>query len=267
MRRIVTVTSPAESYDLTDLETVKDELGIAVDDDSQDARLTRYITEASAIISDVCQRVFQVEGLTETIYFGNHHHGGSLYLSRKPVTNIFTVATAVSATADDTVLAFSDIDNIVEGMPVSGVGIAAVSVVVSTDDMAGTVTLSAPIDADVPEGAEITFGISVGGLVYGIDYGLDDNEGLLFRPAHWQWWSSPLVVSYFAGFDPIPPEVTGTCNRVVSMLNQRRALDPLVRSVSVEGLDAVTYRDWSAGDMRDFIASELSAYMPPPAFA
>lgn len=267
MKRIVTVTAPAESYDLTDLETVKDELGIPAEDVSQDDRLARYITEASSIISDVCQRIFQVEGLTETIYSSRHERDGSLYLSRKPITNIFTIATTAPATEGDTTLQFDAVDGIVEGMPVSGSGIAAATVV---DTIGEGLTLSLPITADIPSGTDITFGISVDGLTYGVDYQLDLATGNLFRSGfawHCHWGASPLVVSYFSGFDPIPPTISGTCIRIVAMLNQRRALDPLVRSVSVEGLDAVTYRDWTASDMRDFIASELSAYMPPPAFA
>lgn len=58
-RPTVIVLEPATDPLLTDLDTAKEELGIT--DDTQDARLTRYIAQASRQIERYCQRVFSVQ--------------------------------------------------------------------------------------------------------------------------------------------------------------------------------------------------------------
>jgi len=59
---ILTVTAPAASYDLVDLETFKADLGITVSTD--DAYLTGRIASASASVANFCNRVFPVETLS-----------------------------------------------------------------------------------------------------------------------------------------------------------------------------------------------------------
>lgn len=59
-----TAVSPVGPYDLTDLATVKQELNISGDD--TDVMLQRWITAVSSRISKYCDRVFVVEGVTET---------------------------------------------------------------------------------------------------------------------------------------------------------------------------------------------------------
>lgn len=63
---VTTVTAPASSYDLVDLATVKDDLMIT--DTSSDAFLQRVITRVSNEAKLFCNRVFQVEGLTDQIF-------------------------------------------------------------------------------------------------------------------------------------------------------------------------------------------------------
>lgn len=58
------VTTPADTYDLTDLATVKQELDINTTDN--DDLLNRWITQASRRIQKYCDRVFSAEGVTET---------------------------------------------------------------------------------------------------------------------------------------------------------------------------------------------------------
>ena len=58
MDSILTVIDPASSYDLVDLDTVKDELGIDPADTSKDARLQRWISATSQRFSNVCGVVF-----------------------------------------------------------------------------------------------------------------------------------------------------------------------------------------------------------------
>lgn len=63
---ISTVVTPATSYDLTDLETVKDELGIG--DNTDDTKLKRWISAASAAAAQFCNRVFPVETVSDQIW-------------------------------------------------------------------------------------------------------------------------------------------------------------------------------------------------------
>lgn len=63
---VTTVVTPASSYDLVDLATVKDDLMIT--DTSSDAFLSRVITRVSAEAKLFCNRVFQVETVLDKIF-------------------------------------------------------------------------------------------------------------------------------------------------------------------------------------------------------
>lgn len=67
-RSILTVTTPAPSYDLVQLADVHTELGIATGDTSNDVWFGKAITRISATVSKYCRRVFQLETVSETIY-------------------------------------------------------------------------------------------------------------------------------------------------------------------------------------------------------
>lgn len=99
-----TAVSPIGPYDLTDLATVKEELNI--DGSDTDTMLQRWITAASARISKYCDRVFAVEGVTETFrtnaganasinqFRGVAFHpngANSLLLTRRPIVSIESV--------------------------------------------------------------------------------------------------------------------------------------------------------------------------------
>ena len=92
MDSILTVVDAASSYDLIDLDTVKDELGIPPEDTSQDAKIQRWITATSARLSNICGVVFPEENVSEVFrLIGNWWGGGSPYgvplrLRRRPVT-------------------------------------------------------------------------------------------------------------------------------------------------------------------------------------
>jgi hypothetical protein len=89
MRRIVSVLTPAESLALVTLETVKQELGIAADNTAQDARLTRYISQASAQIHTYTQRIFPLQTYRNR-YLADYcpPYVRGLILSAWPVTEI-----------------------------------------------------------------------------------------------------------------------------------------------------------------------------------
>ncbi len=92
MHRSITIDTPAVCRDLTILETVKAELGIAVLDTSQDDRLTTLIKQASGIISAYCDDIFAQETITET-YWSDFpsEWASSFMLTREPVSSIVSV--------------------------------------------------------------------------------------------------------------------------------------------------------------------------------
>lgn len=63
---VSSVVTPAGSYDLTTLATVKDELGLTTT--TSDASLARYITAASKTAMQFCNRVFAVETVLDQFW-------------------------------------------------------------------------------------------------------------------------------------------------------------------------------------------------------
>lgn len=96
MTSILTVTTSADTYDLTVLSTVKEEFGTSIP--ATDAQLTRWIHEASAQIATYCRRVFALETVQEVF----HEAAGcdQLILSRRPVTSITSVVEDEDAALD-----------------------------------------------------------------------------------------------------------------------------------------------------------------------
>ena len=90
---ITTVTIAANSYDLTDLATVKVELGIS--GTAQDAQLDHYITAASLAAAQYCNRVFPAETVQDRfdLTFPRMRYGGDgkLQLSRWPVISVTSI--------------------------------------------------------------------------------------------------------------------------------------------------------------------------------
>lgn len=86
MRSRVAVVTPAETYALTALDTIKEELpGTTI----PDATLSRWIQEASSTAATYCGRVLASEEVTETFYLTGTPT--SLPLSRWPVSSLDTV--------------------------------------------------------------------------------------------------------------------------------------------------------------------------------
>lgn len=117
MQSILTVTTPAASYDLTVLPNVKAELGIPARDRTKDPRLRLYIEQASGAIAEHCNRVFARETVSEQFRLGSRYHPGhydahrvgELILRRHPVTEITSIiendVTLVAGTDFETDLA------------------------------------------------------------------------------------------------------------------------------------------------------------------
>lgn len=89
---MLTVDTPATTYDLTVLESVKEELGIKTND--RDARLRSLIRRASGIVADHCRRVFAKETVTETLRLVDRPH---IALQRFPVSSVTSVTADGSA--------------------------------------------------------------------------------------------------------------------------------------------------------------------------
>jgi hypothetical protein len=102
MNSILTVTTPASSYDLTALATVKTELGIT--DNSENTKLAGWITQASIIAASYCKRVFAQETVTEVFRpnRGCSRYVDTIILARRPIASI------TSATEDATLVAASE---------------------------------------------------------------------------------------------------------------------------------------------------------------
>jgi Phage gp6-like head-tail connector protein len=92
MHKSLEVVTPSACMDLTTLETVKDELGIAQTDTSQDDRLAVLIKQASGVVAEYCNRIFGAEEVTETFWADwPSEQARSFMLSREPVSEIVSV--------------------------------------------------------------------------------------------------------------------------------------------------------------------------------
>lgn len=89
MLTTTTVTTPASTYDLTVLATVRGELGLT--DHTEDENLALWIKQASGVISKYCNRVFAQETLSDTFRLKWREREESLVLSRFPVSSIAEV--------------------------------------------------------------------------------------------------------------------------------------------------------------------------------
>lgn len=105
---ILTVLTPASTYDLVDLATVKDELGIT--DTASDAKLQRWITSNSKRLANVCGVVFPEEHVSEVFrqgspymgWYGATRAGSPLTLRRRPVTLVTSVTEDTNLLVDGT---------------------------------------------------------------------------------------------------------------------------------------------------------------------
>lgn len=102
MKTMVTVLDPAPTYDLTTLETARDELGVPASKLS-DKKLKRWIGEESDAIARVLKRVLAAERVSQVFVSDDPHAGPTcLKLQRYPVVSID------SAAIDGTVLEATD---------------------------------------------------------------------------------------------------------------------------------------------------------------
>lgn len=105
---ITTVLTAAQSYDLTTLDVVKDELNIKTK--ASDGTLKRYLSWASTALAQECNRVFPVETIKDEIWPAHDHSGvvadsfEILQLSRWPLISIASLTEITSSTEAATTL-------------------------------------------------------------------------------------------------------------------------------------------------------------------
>lgn len=103
-RSILTVETAADSYDLTTLDVVKDELRIV--DDTSDERLARWVSETSDFVRGYCDQPFVQETISELwrerVRSVQGQEEDRLILGRRPVKSItsITVGQTVLETGD-----------------------------------------------------------------------------------------------------------------------------------------------------------------------
>ena len=120
---ISTVLSPAVSYDLTDLDTVRTELQIDANDTSDDAWLTQAIGQVSGSIQRYTNRVFPPEFVQDLVQFGRDPFQGARFggeneipLERFPLIAVASVVQALPSGATRSLVAGTDfIANLARG--------------------------------------------------------------------------------------------------------------------------------------------------------
>lgn len=277
-----TATAPAGAYDLTTLKTLKYELEISQTDHSKDYTLQRYITEVSADFSSYCNgRVFQVETVQDLIYPPRDAYpyqvpggAGRLQLSRWPLISPPVTLLASADTASGNVLPFASTTGVVAGQPAAHASIVAGTVVTAVAST--SVTLSAPIAADVPSGASVAFGIDVRItdpigvvtlLVAGTDYQVDAKAGQLIKLNQYtgyptDWDPVLTTASYQAGFATIPPDLAGTALREITRRNASRGRDPMLKRRDQPGaLGTEEYWVGSIPGVRGAFTEEVTAVL------
>jgi hypothetical protein len=289
--RIVTVTTPApapadgQPYDLVSLDLVKTELCIAADNPSDDAFLQRAITQVSAAIANYCNRIFQIEGLSETDYIEQdpfpYQTPGTLrtlMLARWPLVDLFSLPLAATVAAGST-LPFASTAGVAVGIPAAGLNIP-VGTTVASFVLNTSVTLSQPVTGTIMAGAPVLFGFTLiqtvdsglsQPLVYGRDYTIDPHLGFLYRlnpftALQMTWEALPITMTYQAGYAAVPGDVEEACLQLLTSRYRSRGRDPNLKAIEQPGLGISTW--WvggppKSGSMPLEIAALLDNYRAP----
>jgi hypothetical protein len=107
-------------------------------------------------------------------------------------------------------------------------------------------------------------------LVRDTDYRLDEASGLFYRITSGgldrSWISTPVVITYNGGFDPIPADLQDAVLKMVNARWAARGRDPFAKSESIPGVRDVTF--WiptgsEAGNMTPDVLDVLESYRVP----
>jgi len=246
---ITTVLAAAANYDLTDLETARDELGFTDPDKTDDdAFISRAITQVSAAISNYCNRVFALETLQDLIYIQQDPYpwqvpGGvyALQLSRWPLANSGVVAFSGTTHSSTVVDGIKSTAGIATGSLVfASDGSIPVGTTVKTVNPASLILSQAARTSvaglSMTTGVQVVQTLSVGTtqtLVYGQDFTVDAKRGWLIRLDSFtgisvKWEAEPTTVIYQAGFDTVPADLEDACLRLVTSRFRAKGRDPML---------------------------------------
>ncbi len=283
-----TAVPPAGPYDLATLARVKAELDIPTGTTTWDTLLQDWISEESARCAAYCNRVFAVETVEDELYPPRDDYPfqipggvGLLQLSRFPLIAPPVVATAGADTPTGATIPIANTAGIVAGMPAANASIALGTVVQSL--VANTsVTLSAPLTADLPAGSTVTFGLDVRVtdppgtvtlLTPGTDYRYDASTGQLVRLSPYsvypmRWDPVLTQVAFQAGYATIPLDLASACLTLIKHRWAARTRDPFLRGMTIEGVGSKQF--WvgplgdSAGDLPPEVQAVLDRYREYP---
>ncbi len=285
-----TATAPAGPYDLTTLAIVHDELNIPTADTSNDAFLSRAITQASAAVAKYCGRVFQVEGLTDLIYIQQDPYpyqvpGGvyPLQLSRWPLVGTIesvlqTIAAGVTQTlnlgTDFTIDAergwlirlnqFTGVSTAWEAMPVTVSYQAGYTRSVVNES--GTIPAASPYTVTVAQAASFA---ADEGVLYAAsltpltavasapgpgEYSVGDTGVYTFNVAD---EGKGVLFSY--EYEYLPDDLVDACLRLVTARFKGRARDPMLMEQQTQDLGTQRFWVGSAPGQNGALPPEIEA--------
>lgn len=295
------LTRPTSSC-LATLAEVKDELSIPSTDESNDARLQRYINEESATIARYCNRVFGLATWQDEFRPAQGIGGEGTRAANNPLklTKFPLAATAIAFTGNTHLSSLVDgitsTNALEQGMSVFGAGIPAGTSIQSVQPSSILLSNSATMIASaVSLSAGLCVVETVAGtetqLVAGVDFEIDQgsllagDEGAacLYRlneqgnPRTWP--SAQILVTYQAGYllpnddeeceygIALPSDLEGTCIRIVVGRFMARSRDPMLRARTQPNMGQEEY--WvgampgQSGPYPNEIMSVLDRYRQP----
>lgn len=295
---VTTVQVAAASYDLTDIDTIKDDLGIT--DNATNVVLQRYITSVSAFFKKYSNITFHVESLTDLLYIDQDPYpyqtpGGvqPLQLSRFPIVSVASVnqiiaSATVNGVTTNTLQPLAagtdyqlDAKNgqLIRLNPFTGVQTAweALPVIVQYSagygalaTEAGTVPASSPYQITAENADQ-----------FAIDYGVSYANGpplvaVAISPAVGQYSQSSgtytfnpgdasASVSYKYAYTIIPADIADAALRLVNARFNKRLRDPNVKQENIPGVieRAFWIDTGSAGNLPPDIREMLDVYRVP----
>lgn len=280
-----TATAPADPYDLTDLATARDELGITnANDTANDSFISRAITQSSRAIARYCNRVFAVETVQDQIYIQQDAYpwqvpGGvyPLQLSRWPLVDSSVVAFTGNTHGSILVDGIASTAGIAQGAPLfASDGSLPVGTTVQTVMPSALILSQAPKTSvaglAMSTGLQVVQTLSVGvtqTLIYGQDFTADAKRGWLIRlnpftATSQRWEAEPVTVQYQAGYGTVPPDLTDACLRLVTARFRAKSRDPmLVEQTQPQTLGTQRYWVGPAPGQTGAFAPEILALIQP----
>jgi len=277
----------ADPHDLTDLATVHDELSLPITDTSNDAFLSRAITQASKVIANYCNRVFALEGVQDQIYLQQDPYpwqvpGGvnPLQLSRWPAADSGVVTFTGNTHSSIVIDGIASTAGICPGMLVFAAdgslptGARVESVAPKSLILTQPASTTAA-DVSFTTGVQVVQTLSVGQtqtLIYGQDFTIDAKRGWLIRLDAFtgisvRWESVPVTVQYQAGYHKVPADLVDACLRLVTARFSARGRDPMLVEKTQPNLGVQRFWVGSmpgpAGSLPPEIASLVDQYRVP----